>query len=333
MGHRSGKTAPGYVLPAARSSRWPMELQITPAATRIGDDCRQHGASPQQRRERDPGCRCAGACWWMVCRCRCSMPTSFRPIATSRSALVQRPYPVKDLDFTSSGAYSVYNWELFFHVPITIAIHLSKNQRFAEAQRWFHYLFDPTDDSDGPTPERFWKVRPFQYTDVKKIEEILVNLATGADEDAAQRDHPQHRGLEGCAVPPARHRPLPAAGLHVQDRDGLPGQPDRLGRFAVPAGHRRGHRRGDDAVRAGGQHPRPAPAAGAEEGHGAPADLRQPAAGPRPVRHRHARRGGGPALRPDAVPRRRARATTTGWRRCAAWARRSTSACRATTSC
>ena len=24
------------------------------------------------------------------------------------------------------------------------AVHLSKNQRFAEAQRWFHYIFDPT---------------------------------------------------------------------------------------------------------------------------------------------------------------------------------------------
>src|SRR5215207_1770875 len=103
-------------------------------------------------------------------------PTHYAP-----SALVKRPYPVKDLDFTSGGAYSAYNWELFFHVPITIAIHLSKNQRFAEAQRWFHYRFGPTDDSEGPTPERFWKVRPFQYTDVKKVEEILVNLATNAD--------------------------------------------------------------------------------------------------------------------------------------------------------
>ena len=93
----------------------------------------------------------------------------------------ESPHPVKDLDFTDSGAYSVYNWELFYHVPFTIAVHLSKNQRFAEAQHWFHYLFDPSDDSDGPTPERFWKVRPFQYTDVKKIEEMLVNLATGAD--------------------------------------------------------------------------------------------------------------------------------------------------------
>ena len=89
--------------------------------------------------------------------------TAYNP----NTSLVKTPYPVKDLDFTSSGAYSVYNWELFFHVPITIAINLSKNQRFAEAQHWFHYLFDPTDDSEGPTPERFWKVRPFQSTDVK----------------------------------------------------------------------------------------------------------------------------------------------------------------------
>jgi hypothetical protein len=107
----------------------------------------------------------------------------FSPTQYNPSPLVQLLYPVKDLDFTSGGAYAVYNWELFYHVPLTIAIHLSKNGRYAEAQRWFHFLFDPTDDSDGPTPERFWKVRPFQTTDVKKIEEILVNLATGADPD------------------------------------------------------------------------------------------------------------------------------------------------------
>ena len=97
--------------------------------------------------------------------------------------LVNKPYPVKDLDFTSSGAYSAYNWELFFHVPLTVAVHLSKNQRFADAQRWLHLVFDPTDDGDGPAPERFWKVKPFRTTDVERIEEILVNLATGADKE------------------------------------------------------------------------------------------------------------------------------------------------------
>ena len=95
--------------------------------------------------------------------------------------VVSLPYPVKDVDFTSSGAYSVYNWELFYHVPLMVGMHLSKNQRFEEAQRWFHFIFDPTDDSDGPTPERFWRVKPFQATDVKKVEDILINLATGED--------------------------------------------------------------------------------------------------------------------------------------------------------
>jgi hypothetical protein len=97
------------------------------------------------------------------------------------TTLVTEPYPVADLDFTTSGAYAVYNWELFFHLPLTVAVHLSRNGRFEEAQRWFHYVFDPTDDSDGPTPTRFWKVLPFRTTDVESVTDILTNLSTGAD--------------------------------------------------------------------------------------------------------------------------------------------------------
>lgn len=103
------------------------------------------------------------------------------------SSLVEEPYPVKDLDFTSGGAYAVYNWELFYHVPLTLAVHLSRNHRFQEAQRWLHYIFDPTDDSDDTTPERFWKVRPFHQTDVKLIEELLVNLSTAGDPELRQQ--------------------------------------------------------------------------------------------------------------------------------------------------
>ncbi|MEU4419670.1 hypothetical protein AB0F81_03530 [Actinoplanes sp. NPDC024001] len=108
-----------------------------------------------------------------------------RPLMTNReyrpTTLVTEPYPVADLDFSTSGAYAVYNWELFFHVPLTVAMHLSRNGRYEEAQRWFHYVFDPYDDSDGPTPDRFWKVKPFRTTDVESITEILTNLSTGAD--------------------------------------------------------------------------------------------------------------------------------------------------------
>ena len=95
--------------------------------------------------------------------------------------VVQQPYPVKNLDFTTSGAYSIYNWEIFFHAPLLIAVHLSQNQKFQDAQNWFHYIFNPTDNSPGPTPQRFWKVAPFQYTDTESIEQILINLAQPQD--------------------------------------------------------------------------------------------------------------------------------------------------------
>lgn len=90
-------------------------------------------------------------------------------------------HPVADLDFSPGGGYSVYNWELFYHVPVTVAIHLSRNERFADAQRWLHYVFDPTDDSDHPTPDRYWKVRPFREGNPTLIEKVLLNLSTGAD--------------------------------------------------------------------------------------------------------------------------------------------------------
>src|SRR5882672_5614579 len=53
-------------------------------------------------------------------------------------------FPKKEIDVSDDGAYSIYNWELMYHAPMAIATHLSNNQRFAEAQRWFHYIFDPT---------------------------------------------------------------------------------------------------------------------------------------------------------------------------------------------
>jgi hypothetical protein len=99
----------------------------------------------------------------------------------------QTPHPVDELDFSLGGAYAGYNWELFFHVPMLVAVNLSRSGRYEEAMRWFHYLFDPTDASAQVSPERYWRVKPFQSTDVQRIEEILVNLSTG-DDPVLQRD-------------------------------------------------------------------------------------------------------------------------------------------------
>ncbi|MDX2249413.1 MAG: neuraminidase-like domain-containing protein [Bacteroidia bacterium] len=93
--------------------------------------------------------------------------------------------PIKEIDFSPGGAYSQYNWELFFHAPLFVATRLMQNQRFAEAQKWFHYLFDPTVGDDPtvdrvqhPDPARFWKIRPFYEaaSDRRSAEELMRAL-------------------------------------------------------------------------------------------------------------------------------------------------------------
>lgn len=102
--------------------------------------------------------------------------------------------PKDAIDFDFAAAYSQYNWELFFHAPLLIADRLKQNQRFAEAQRWFHYIFDPTigressDTSDsrssGSNPARFWKVRPFFEAANERFtpEELMLRLNRGDPE-------------------------------------------------------------------------------------------------------------------------------------------------------
>jgi hypothetical protein len=64
------------------------------------------------------------------------------------------------LDFNYNTAFSIYNWELFYHIPLYIAQLLSQNQQFEDAQTWFHYIFNPTRQSSDPVPQRFWIPKP-----------------------------------------------------------------------------------------------------------------------------------------------------------------------------
>jgi hypothetical protein len=98
------------------------------------------------------------------------------------SGEVAFPYPKEDVDF-ENGPCAIYNWELFFHIPIFIAISLCKNQRFEDAVQWFHFVFNPTtsEKATGNHPlQRFWKALPlYENTDPEKdqIQELLLNLA------------------------------------------------------------------------------------------------------------------------------------------------------------
>ncbi len=82
------------------------------------------------------------------------------------SGLVQQPRPIADVSGLNlddlDAPYAIYNWELFFHAPLYIAGLLSQNQRFEDAERWYHYIFDATDASTEPTVARYWKFLPFR---------------------------------------------------------------------------------------------------------------------------------------------------------------------------
>src|SRR5262245_26021674 len=44
----------------------------------------------------------------------------------TQNQLVQVKYFPKEIDVDAHGPYANYNWELFFHIPLTVATHLSK---------------------------------------------------------------------------------------------------------------------------------------------------------------------------------------------------------------
>lgn len=101
---------------------------------------------------------------------------------------VHSDYPLDNFDFSYAGAYSQYNWELFFHVPVFIACSLSQNQKFEAAQKWFHYIFDPT-ETEGAAPRRFWKFKPFfDYDQETSIASMLELMSAGKQELEAQID-------------------------------------------------------------------------------------------------------------------------------------------------
>ncbi|CAM1504847.1 Fc.00g024380.m01.CDS01 [Cosmosporella sp. VM-42] len=100
--------------------------------------------------------------------------------------VVDKAYPGEMVDF-DDNVYSIYNWELFFHVPVMIADKLSQNQKFKEAQQWYHRVFNPMDTTPNiPVPQRYWITKSFfqlssqEYAD-QTIKAILNFLAKGGD--------------------------------------------------------------------------------------------------------------------------------------------------------
>lgn len=109
----------------------------------------------------------------------------------SEISVKKADHPHKEIDLSEKGAYSIYNWEIFFHIPLSIAVQLSKNQRFADAQRWFHFIFDPTTDTPpeaGDPMARYWNFLYFRENgtldSISEMLETLSSDSTDADTEA-----------------------------------------------------------------------------------------------------------------------------------------------------
>jgi hypothetical protein len=102
---------------------------------------------------------------------------------------VKTPYPFDEIDFSATGAYSQYNWELFFHVPFYVANRLQGAQRFEDAMRWYSFIFDPLNRGTAggwtSAPERFWKVKPFLEPVTADVQDWLTFTGADGDDDAA----------------------------------------------------------------------------------------------------------------------------------------------------
>jgi hypothetical protein len=87
------------------------------------------------------------------------------------------------------GPYGVYYREIFFHIPFLIASLLNSQGQYERAQRWFHYIFDPTATEtmqvNQAATDRVWRYLPF-----RNQAESLRGILTETSAVETYRRHP-----------------------------------------------------------------------------------------------------------------------------------------------
>ncbi len=90
------------------------------------------------------------------------------------------------IDFT--GSYGVYYREIFFHIPLLVAQALNSQGKYAAAQKWYGYIFDPTSSeviadlpalSDAENAarkrDRNWRYKEFRGLNLPTLRAILTD--------------------------------------------------------------------------------------------------------------------------------------------------------------
>ncbi|MCB9234044.1 MAG: hypothetical protein H6581_20475 [Bacteroidia bacterium] len=119
---------------------------------------------------------------------------SFLSVDFQKEHLIEPDLPIKDrnteilkvnpIENSSNpfsfeyGGMAVYYHEIFFHIPFLIANHLNSEGKYAEAQKWYHYIFDPTAPpvEEGDATDRFWQFLPFRDHSPESLKDRLGNI-------------------------------------------------------------------------------------------------------------------------------------------------------------
>lgn len=107
--------------------------------------------------------------------------------------MIARPYPVPMIDFSFGTSNAIYNWELFFHVPMLLAEKMFQEQNYEEALKWYRMVFDPRLDLNDyeitkrwsrslPKGARFWRFLPF-FANRNADDSILETISKPTEYD------------------------------------------------------------------------------------------------------------------------------------------------------
>jgi hypothetical protein len=100
-------------------------------------------------------------------------------------------------EFAYGAPFGVYNWELFFHLPMMIAEKLKQNLDFETALKWYHYVFDPKQTlntyeqtkrfvANLPVGARFWNFLPF-FANMEVTDSLAETLGLRQTSSTDQR--------------------------------------------------------------------------------------------------------------------------------------------------
>ena len=109
-------------------------------------------------------------------------------------SVVAEPYPSSTVDFCWGSATSIYNWELFFFVPMLLADRMLAEQNYEAALNWLQLVFDPRIDltpyertkrfvRELSKGARYWKFLPF-FANPDADRSILSELSFPTPHDA-----------------------------------------------------------------------------------------------------------------------------------------------------